>query len=351
MPALAIGPNRLFAIAWADNSGGDSEIYVRQYEAPLPTVTITATDPDAGEAGLDEGVFSVTRNNAVVDLVVQYTLSGSATPGTDYTGLSGTLTIAAGSTSGTITVSPIDDTAPEDAETVVVTLSTSGLYLVGSPGEATVTIWDDDPIPTLTVQATVPNANEIGPVPGYFTVLRTGTGGDLVVNYTVSGSATSGADYIALSGAVTIGNGSSSTTFPVTPIDDAESELPETVILTLSTSGSYTIGTAGSATVTIAGDGGSTWENYGAYAWIGGTYGDSPALALGTDGKPIVAWQDYAPSPYHGDAVFLKRWNGLSWEGMGGSASEGASATACGEIAATRRLPLGRTGIRSWCGF
>jgi hypothetical protein len=127
--------------------------------------------------------------------------------------------------------------------------------------------------------------------------------------------------------------------------------LPETVILTLSTSGSYTIGTAGSATVTIAGDGGSTWENYGAYAWIGGTYGDSPALALGTDGKPIVAWQDYAPSPYHGDAVFLTRWKGLSWEGMGGSASEGASATACGEIAATRRLPLGRTGIRSWCGF
>ncbi|MGC4016593.1 MAG: Calx-beta domain-containing protein [Luteolibacter sp.] len=53
-----------------------------------------------------------------------YTLSGMATNGTDYQTLSGTVTIPAGQTSATITVTPIDDYLQETGgETVILTLT------------------------------------------------------------------------------------------------------------------------------------------------------------------------------------------------------------------------------------
>src|SRR5439155_3735305 len=100
---------------------------------------------------------------------VNYALSGTAANGTDYTSLGSTLTIPAGSSSATVTVTPIDDTLVEGSETVVLTLSSSANYSIGSPNNATVTIADNDSAPTLpavTVNATTPNASETGPTAG-----------------------------------------------------------------------------------------------------------------------------------------------------------------------------------------
>src|SRR5262245_35416374 len=97
------------------------------------------------EAGLDPGVFTVTRTGATTAaLTVNYTVGGTATNGTDYQTLSGSVAIAAGSASATITVTPIDDTLNERNETVTVTLSSNASYNVGSPSTATVTIADND---------------------------------------------------------------------------------------------------------------------------------------------------------------------------------------------------------------
>ena len=66
---------------------------------------------------------------------------------------------------------------------------------------------------------------------------------------------------------------------------------------------------------------GSSWVEMGAGSAAGGgisnTPGDSfrPAMAFGTDGKPIVVWND--------SDLYLKRWNGSAWVEMGGSASGG----------------------------
>ena len=49
-------------------------------------------------------------------------LSGSATPGADYVALPGTITIPAGESYTTITVTPLDDLIAEPDETVVVSL-------------------------------------------------------------------------------------------------------------------------------------------------------------------------------------------------------------------------------------
>ncbi len=86
--------------------------------------------------------------------------------------------------------------------------------------------------PSVLIQATDRNASESGDS-GRFTITRQSAGGDLTVTYTVSGTATSGDDFVALPGTVTIPAGQASAEVAVTPIDDGVLETAETVILTL----------------------------------------------------------------------------------------------------------------------
>src|SRR5439155_15334459 len=88
------------------------------------------------------------------------------------------------------------------------------------------------PPPVVTVVASDPDASEIGPDTGTFTVSRTGpTNTELNVFYRVGGTAKPGVDYKALSGHVTIPAGTSSTDITVTPIPDVDTtvETNETV--------------------------------------------------------------------------------------------------------------------------
>lgn len=118
----------------------------------LPTVTVVATDASAGEGGGNAGTFTVSRTGSTTaSLTVNYQVGGTAAPGQDYTALSGSVTIASGAASVPINVAPIDDAATEASETVVVTLSSSASYTVGSFSNATVTIADNEPAtPTAT---------------------------------------------------------------------------------------------------------------------------------------------------------------------------------------------------------
>src|SRR5678809_760026 len=85
--------------------------------------------------------------------------SGTAVLTSDYTvsAVGGTLasnglsiTLAAGSTNSTITVTPVDDNIAEGAETVTLTLTSGTGYLLGTPTAATGTIADND-VATLSV--------------------------------------------------------------------------------------------------------------------------------------------------------------------------------------------------------
>src|SRR5207237_1035028 len=139
-------------------------------------------------------------------LTVNYTLGGTAQNGTDYEQLGTSVTMAAGASSATVTVTPIDDTQVEGNETEVLTISTEAGYTVGSPSSATVTIHDNDQgpsLPTVTVTASDANASESGDT-GAFTITRTGgTASALTVNYSLNGSASNGSDYQQLGNSVT----------------------------------------------------------------------------------------------------------------------------------------------------
>ncbi|WP_016951078.1 Calx-beta domain-containing protein [Anabaena sp. PCC 7108] len=221
---------------------------------PLPVITIAATDANAAEP-TNPGVFTLTRTGSTTSaLTVNYTTAGTATNGTDYSNLTGTVTFAAGSATATVTVNPIDDTIVEGTETAILNLAAGTGYTLGTAKTATVNIADNDlpPLPVITIAATDANAAE--PTnPGVFTLTRTGsTTSALTVNYTTAGTATNGTDYSNLTGTVTFAAGSATATVTVNPIDDTIVEGTETAILNLATGTGYTLGAAKSATVNIA---------------------------------------------------------------------------------------------------
>ena len=112
---------------------------------PLPTVTITAADTQAAEAGADRGRFTITRTGSTAaPLAVKLVVSGSATNGTDYQLLATVKTIPAGRSVVSLPVVPQEDTATEGTETVTVRIAASDAYLVGSPALARINILDNE---------------------------------------------------------------------------------------------------------------------------------------------------------------------------------------------------------------
>ena len=117
-------------------------------------VTVAATTAQGNEAGPANGVFTVTRTgDTTAPLTVRYTVGGTAVAGTDYVSLPGAVTIGAGSASASVAVTPIDDAAYENNESVILTLSANAAYRLGSAITGTVTIVSDDLPQDLIVSA------------------------------------------------------------------------------------------------------------------------------------------------------------------------------------------------------
>lgn len=103
------------------------------------------------------------------------------------------MTSPAGSASVGLTIVPLEDNSFELPEGVLLTLSVNAAYSVGTAHAVGLTIEDNDALVGVTV--TDNDASEEGSKPGTFTVSRLGpTTADLSVFYTMSGTATDGAD-------------------------------------------------------------------------------------------------------------------------------------------------------------
>jgi subtilase family serine protease len=119
-----------------------------------PTVTLAVTGATATEAGPTNGIFTISRDAATdAATVVSFTVAGTATRGTDYVTLPATATIPAGATSVDVPVVPLDDSALEANETVVLTMRAGSGYVIGGSTVGTVTIVSDDVAPDFTVTA------------------------------------------------------------------------------------------------------------------------------------------------------------------------------------------------------
>ncbi|MGH9241241.1 MAG: Calx-beta domain-containing protein, partial [Vicinamibacterales bacterium] len=220
----------------------------------LTTVTVAATDAAASETGPDPGTFTITRvGDTTSALSVAFHMSGSAANGSDYSAIVGPVVIPAGAASATVTVTPIDDAATEEAESVVLTLLDGPGYGLGTDRSDTVTIEASGVLPVVTIAAADPDAAESPLDAGTFVITRTANLGlAFGVSLTRGGTALSGIDYVTIPGTVNFAAGQTTATLTVTPVDDPFVETPEIVTLSINPDGSYTLGAETTATVTIA---------------------------------------------------------------------------------------------------
>ena len=140
----------------------------------LRTGPASVAEGDSGSTNLNFTVSLAAAHGKTVTVDYADTGRGTATSGTDYTALAaGTLTIAPGQTSGTITVSVTGDEVVERPETVLLTLSnpTNARFLTASMASLTGTIRDDDGFP-------VANAGSDQTVNEGDTVTLSGSGSD-----------------------------------------------------------------------------------------------------------------------------------------------------------------------------
>ena len=222
----------------------------------LPTVSVVATDFLAAEnATSDTAQWTFSRvGDTTNPLTIHYSINSDALP-SDYNtdvALNGSVTIPAGSTFASITLTGIDDDLVEGTEYIELILTPDATYNTGDQYAAAVGIVDDEPVPTVTVTASDSAAGEAGQDPGTFTFTRTGpTTYDLDVIYTVSGRADA-SDYspsTPLTGTITISAGQASTSVIITPIDDGDIEGYEDIRITLNDLGPEYVAAAPGDTV------------------------------------------------------------------------------------------------------
>jgi len=115
-----------------------------------PSVGLAVSPASVTENGTSNLVYTFTRSGATTNtLTANYTVGGTATLGTDYTGISSlgttkTVTFAAGSSTAIVTVDPTGDTTVESDETVALTLAAGTGYTIGTTSAVTGTILNDD---------------------------------------------------------------------------------------------------------------------------------------------------------------------------------------------------------------
>ncbi len=223
-----------------DDDQGVGEI-INDDGPPSITIADTTVSEAAGTA-----VFTVTLSNASSQPVsVEYgTADGTATAASgDYTAIpTTTLTIPAGAISGTISVVINDDALYEGDETFVINLAAvPGVEATLIDTQATGTIVDNDAPPVLTIDDVT--VDEAAGNAEFTVTLDTVSGLDVSATYSTSdGTAISGLDYVAATGAISIPAGALSDTITVSIIDDALHELDETFTVNLSNPVNATIG-------------------------------------------------------------------------------------------------------------
>lgn len=233
-------------------SSGSTVITILDDDPPLVTLAVTDDLAIEGASGAAAAAKVVVQRlgSQAAPLTVHYHTSGTATRGDDFTALPGSITIPAGASSATITVTALHDGEFEGDETVAFVLTSDPAYNIGRPGVGIITFRDDD-LPTITLAASRDVATE-GGAPGEFTISRGSPGeAPLTVLLAVSGSAIPGADYGPMPDEVVIPAGSSSVTLAVVAVDDELKEADELVTLTLTSSPDYNLGTTVPVSVTL----------------------------------------------------------------------------------------------------
>jgi outer membrane translocation and assembly module TamA len=225
--------------------------------APLsfdpPELTVQGVGVTEGTGGMTMAPVRVMlskpdRNPITVHWMAE---PGTATQGTDFTSMRGTLTIPAGATEAMIDASVVADAIDEPTETFTVrVVDALGTRVTDRVG--TVTIHDDDAAPAATVHDTR-RREDHGEAQAEVT-LSAPSGKTVIVHYVTHHlTARAGSDYVRKDGRLVFLPGETRHLVRVVLVDDAVHEATETFSVVLDEVEQATIA-RGAATVTVTDD-------------------------------------------------------------------------------------------------
>ena len=168
----------------------------------VPSLSIT------GGGGVSPGgstTLTVTANQAPLqNLQVELSVSGSATPGTDYDPVDPIVTIDAGTRSASVTVNTLGNTVIQPNTYIVVSITPSATaYTVAAQGAAVITINGSNALPTVTLTSSTTYLQKGQPYE-VSVGLSEAVSAPLTIQLTYQGSAQQGIDYTAPSGSIVI---------------------------------------------------------------------------------------------------------------------------------------------------
>ena len=244
--------------SYALNIGGvDATGTIIDDDTPPTITTVEPGAPGVGDDAVPEGtnlVYNVTLSNpSSTPVTYNFTLGGGLSTasagdigapifsaGVTNNG-NGTITVAPGVTSFSVTVPTTQDTIDELDETVELTVG-------GVKGTGIIT--DDDNAPTISITGPATIDEAAGTVT-YTVTLSNPSGKTVTVDYgTSNGLATAGSDYAPTSGTLTFNPGDTTLTFTVPITEDLITETSEDFTVSLVAPTNATIAT-GSVTTNI----------------------------------------------------------------------------------------------------
>lgn len=204
-------------------------------ETVVPDVTLAVDNAAIPEAA-GVATFTVTLSaTTIVPVTVDLTTSGTASA-SDFTLSANQIVVAPGATTGSVTVTAVQDEDDEPDETVVVEMaSVTGGTPVGDLSATTVIQDDDEPSePNVTLTLNNVSVAEAAATADFTVTLSEATTQPVTVDLTISGTATEGVDFVASGTQITFAPGTTTGTLTITAVQDEVDEPDETVIVDIS---------------------------------------------------------------------------------------------------------------------
>ncbi len=220
----------------------------------LPSVSLEiAGSPIAEDLGAGY-VLALLSNPSTQDIIVSLGFGGAAELNVDYLASSNAIVVFAGQTSGSITVSGVDDLTFEGSESLVVEILNITNGTENGTQSIVAAIADNDALPSVTLHLSGDTLKEDGGVATVTALLSNPSVHDLTVDLSTTGSASLGVDYFATSTSVTIPAGSLSGTLSFTSVNDLLREGDESIVVDIVAISGGVKGTPSQVTTSITDD-------------------------------------------------------------------------------------------------
>ena len=220
-------------------------LFFNALSAQNPSFSITPSYGSIIEGNATTLTFTLSAANNANTVINIATNDGTATV-SDYAATTSTITIPAGQTTYTVTIATTNDAIPETSEYFILNATVTSGNTSNVSYAATITISDNDTIPTLTSYG--PSITE-GLTQTVYYYLSNPYRSDLVINF-ISTIGTAGtADFTSISTTKTILAGSTSTSISIVTTNDSLVETNE--IFTISSTSATISNSPFSTTITI----------------------------------------------------------------------------------------------------